>query len=72
MRAAPRLRNLDRRRDTAAAGRFAVGERVEHRGGTIEVRHQEVTGVVGKQRIQPDEYVTDKVGGDHVGREPKV
>ncbi|MEV0129021.1 hypothetical protein AB0H83_11255 [Dactylosporangium sp. NPDC050688] len=42
VRAAPGLGDLERCRYPAGAGRLGVRECVEHRGRTVEVRHQEV------------------------------
>ena len=72
VRAAPRLGDLQRRRYAAGTGRLRVRERIEHRRGAVEVRHQEVTRVVGQQRVQPDEDVTDQMRGDHLGRQRQV
>lgn len=72
VRTAPGLGDLQRGWYRAGAGGLAVGERIEHRGGSIEVRDQEVAGVAGPQRIKPDEHVADQMGRDYLRGEWQV
>lgn len=65
--AASGLGDLQRGRHRTGPRRLDVGEGVEHRRWTVEVGHQEMAGVVGQQRIQPDEHIADEMGGDDLG-----
>jgi hypothetical protein len=67
MRSPPRLRHLQRRRDSMGSCGFHIGERIEHRGLLVEVSRDPPTCVIVTERIKTDMNLAAQVLADDIG-----